>query len=100
MAIARSLMTEPKIVLMDEPSLGPSPVIIDMLSETIATLRRELGTTLLVAEQSISLALEIATHFYVGQRGKISYSGPGDLSVLWHEVHRAYLGPCESAGLE
>lgn len=91
-AIARSLMSRPKVVLMDEPSLGLSPIVVDQLAEAIINLRQELGTTLLVAEQSISLALEIATHFYVLQRGTVSYSGPGDLAVLWREVHRAYLG--------
>jgi branched-chain amino acid transport system ATP-binding protein len=91
-AIARSLMAEPKVLLMDEPSLGLSPVVIDQLAAAIAALRRELRTTLLVAEQSIALALEIGTYFYVLQRGEVSYEGRGDLSVLWDEVHRAYLG--------
>jgi branched-chain amino acid transport system ATP-binding protein len=91
-AIGRSLMAEPRVLLMDEPSLGLSPVISEQLAQAITRLREELGTTLLVAEQSIALALEIATHFYVMQRGRISYSGPGDLERLWGEVHRAYLG--------
>lgn len=90
--IARSLMAQPKVLLMDEPSLGLSPVVIDQLASAIGKLRVELGTTLLVAEQSISLALEIGSYFYVLQRGQVSYEGPGDLSVLWDEVHRAYLG--------
>lgn len=90
--IARSLMAQPKVLLMDEPSLGLSPVVIDQLASAIGKLRVELGTTLLVAEQSISLALEIGNYFYVLQRGQISYEGRGDLSVLWDEVHRAYLG--------
>jgi branched-chain amino acid transport system ATP-binding protein len=92
LAIARSLVSGPKVVLMDEPSLGLSPVAVEQLAEAIGRLRKDLGTTLLVAEQSIALALEIAAEFHVLQGGRISYSGPGDMSVLWHEVHSAYLG--------
>jgi branched-chain amino acid transport system ATP-binding protein len=91
-AIGRSLMAEPRVLLMDEPSLGLSPVIIGQLGAAIGRLRADMGTTLLIAEQSIALALEIADYFYVMQRGRISYSGPGDLESLWSEVHRAYLG--------
>ena len=91
-AIARCLMGRPSVVLMDEPSLGLSPRVIDQMSDAIQTIRQEWGTTLLVAEQSISLALEIASHFYVLRRGKVSYSGPGERDVLLREVHSAYLG--------
>lgn len=96
-AIGRGLMAEPKVLLMDEPSLGLAPLILEQLATTIATLRQDLEMTLLVAEQSLSLAREIASHFYVLRRGEVSYSGRGDLAVLWDEVHRAYLGAEEPA---
>jgi branched-chain amino acid transport system ATP-binding protein len=91
-AIARCLMAQPKVVLMDEPSLGLSPRVIEQVGEAIKHIRRDWGTTLLVAEQSISLVLDIATHFYVLRRGQVSYSGHGDPAVVFREVHRAYLG--------
>lgn len=91
-AIARCLMAKPKVVLMDEPSLGLSPRVIEQVTEAIKRIRRDWGTTLLVAEQSISLVLEIASHFYVLRRGEVSYSGAGDPAVIFREVHAAYLG--------
>jgi branched-chain amino acid transport system ATP-binding protein len=94
-AIARCLMSGPKVVLMDEPSLGLSPRVIDQMTEAIKRVRQEWGTTLLIAEQSISLVLEVASHFYVLRRGEVSYSGAGDPAVLFREVRRAYLGGSE-----
>lgn len=91
-AIARTLMARPTVLLLDEPSLGLSPVVIDQVAEAMIRIRSEWNTTLLLAEQSTSLVLALATHFYVLQRGSISYSGAGDSQVLWQEVHRAYLG--------
>jgi branched-chain amino acid transport system ATP-binding protein len=91
-AIARCLMGKPKVVLMDEPSLGLSPRVMEQVTEAIKRIRRDWGTTILVAEQSIALVLEIASHFYVLRRGKVSYSGTGDPAVLFREVHAAYLG--------
>jgi branched-chain amino acid transport system ATP-binding protein len=96
-AIARCLMSDPKVVLMDEPSLGLSPRVIDQMTEAIKRIREEWGTTLLVAEQSISLALEVAGHFYVLRRGEVAYSGGGDPQVLFREVRKAYLGGHEAA---
>jgi branched-chain amino acid transport system ATP-binding protein len=95
-AIARSLVAGPKVLLMDEPSLGLAPRVIEQMAEAIKVMRREWGMTLLVAEQSISLVLEIASEFHVLRRGELAYSGPGDLAVLWDEVHRAYLGTGET----
>jgi branched-chain amino acid transport system ATP-binding protein len=95
-AIARSLVAGPKVLLMDEPSLGLAPRVIEQMAEAIKVMRREWGLTLLVAEQSISLVLEIASEFHVLRRGELAYSGPGDLGVLWDEVHRAYLGAGET----
>jgi branched-chain amino acid transport system ATP-binding protein len=96
-AIARCLMSGPKIVLMDEPSLGLSPRVIDQMTEAIKRVRQDWGTTLLIAEQSISLVLEVASHFYVLRRGEVSYSGAGDPAVLFREVRSAYLGGSEEA---
>jgi branched-chain amino acid transport system ATP-binding protein len=96
-AIARCLMSGPKVVLMDEPSLGLSPRVIDQMTDAIKRVRADWGTTLLIAEQSISLVLEVASHFYVLRRGEVSYSGAGDPPVLFREVRRAYLGGSEEA---
>jgi ABC-type branched-subunit amino acid transport system ATPase component len=67
------------------------------MTEAIKRIRAEWGTTLLVAEQSISLVLEVASHFYVLRRGEVSYSGAGDPQVLFREVRNAYLGGHEAA---
>ncbi|HEY1688362.1 MAG TPA: ABC transporter ATP-binding protein [Solirubrobacteraceae bacterium] len=91
-AIARTLMARPTVLLLDEPSLGLSPVVIDQVAEAMTRIRAEWNTTMLLAEQSTSLVLALATHFYVLQRGTVSYSGTEGSQVLWQEVHRAYLG--------
>jgi branched-chain amino acid transport system ATP-binding protein len=96
-AIGRSLMADPKVLLMDEPSLGLSPVVIEQLAVAVARIREDLGTTLLVAEQSITLALDIASHFFILRRGEVVYSGGGTLDTLWTEVHKAYLGNADDA---
>jgi branched-chain amino acid transport system ATP-binding protein len=91
-AIGRCLMGAPKILLMDEPSLGLAPRVIAQLAEAISNVRAEWGTTLLVAEQSIGLAVSLASRCHVLQRGRVVYSGPPDQDVLHEEVRRAYLG--------
>jgi branched-chain amino acid transport system ATP-binding protein len=92
LVIGRSLMAQPKVLLMDEPSLGLSPRVIEQLAGALQLIRRDWGTTLLVAEQSISLASEIASTFYVLQLGTVVYNGEGNLQTLVKAVHQAYLG--------
>jgi branched-chain amino acid transport system ATP-binding protein len=91
LAMGRALMSEPKLLLLDEPSLGLAPAIVDALYETLERLHRE-GLTLLLAEQSVSLALEVADHAYVLQTGRTVLDGPA--AALQHDpqVQEIYLG--------
>ncbi|CAG2144965.1 ABC transporter ATP-binding protein [Cupriavidus numazuensis] len=90
-ALGRALMTGPKVLLMDEPSLGLAPLMIDAVFRVIADLR-ELGVTILLVEQNAAMALEIADRAYVLQTGKVVASGTA--SELRHApaIADAYLG--------
>ena len=95
LAVGRALMSEPKLLLLDEPSLGLAPAIVENLYESLARLHRE-GLTLLLAEQSIELALEIADHAYVLQVGRSVLDGPAAELADNPEVQRIYLGIAEA----
>jgi branched-chain amino acid transport system ATP-binding protein len=91
LAVARALMSDPMLLLLDEPSLGLAPTIIETMYETFQRLHKE-GLTILLAEQSVDLALEVADHAYVLQVGRSVLSGrAGELSNN-PEVQRIYLG--------
>jgi branched-chain amino acid transport system ATP-binding protein len=91
LAVGRALMSEPKLLLLDEPSLGLAPAIIETMYETFQRLHKA-GLTMLIAEQSVDLALEVADHAYVLQVGRSVLSGKA--SDLSHnpDVQRIYLG--------
>jgi branched-chain amino acid transport system ATP-binding protein len=96
LALGRALMSDPRLLLLDEPSLGLAPAIVESLYETLARLNRE-GITLLLAEQSVELALEIASHAYVLQTGRTVLDGPASRLAEDPDVQRIYLG-LETAG--
>ena len=75
LALGRALMSEPQLLMLDEPSLGLAPAVVEALYDTLAELHRQ-GLTLLLAEQSIPLALGIADYAYVLQTGRIALEGP------------------------
>jgi branched-chain amino acid transport system ATP-binding protein len=91
LAIGRALMSDPKLLMLDEPSLGLAPAVIDILYETLVRLHRE-GLTILLAEQAIEMALEVADHAYVLQVGRSVLSGPARQIAQDPEVQRIYLG--------
>ncbi len=91
LAVGRALMSAPRLLLLDEPSLGLAPAIVEMMYEKLQVLRDE-GLTLLIAEQSVELALEIADRGYVIQTGRSVLEGPADELARSPEVQRAYLG--------
>ena len=91
LAIARALMPAPKLLLLDEPSLGLAPIVVDTLMETIRELR-ERGMTVLLVEQNAGRALEISDRAYVLEVGQITREGPGKDLLDDPEVRRAYLG--------
>jgi branched-chain amino acid transport system ATP-binding protein len=92
LAIARALMARPKLVLLDEPSLGLAPIVTQNLFEILGSLNREQGISMLVVEQNASLALGIANRGYVLETGSIVASGNAAELEANDDVRRAYLG--------
>ncbi len=91
LAIARGLMSEPKVLLMDEPSMGLAPLMVREIARTIRALKDE-GVTILLVEQMATVALGLADHAYVLENGKVTLSGSGRELADKPEVKRAYLG--------
>jgi ABC-type branched-subunit amino acid transport system ATPase component len=90
--IGRALMTNPRLLLMDEPSAGLAPVITEIIFEQISHLNKELGLTVLMIEQNARQGLEISDRGYVLQLGVNSYEGPSQELLNDPEVRRAFLG--------
>ncbi|OAE96202.1 ABC transporter ATP-binding protein [Bradyrhizobium centrolobii] len=91
LALGRALMSERKLLMLDEPSLGLAPAVVSALYDTLAELHRQ-GLTLLLAEQSILLALRIADYAYVLQTGRVALEGPADELERNEQVREIYLG--------
>jgi branched-chain amino acid transport system ATP-binding protein len=92
LAVSRALMSRPKVLLLDEPSLGLAPIIIEDLFNNFHRINREAGTTMLVVEQNANIALEIASKGYVLEAGQIVLEGPADKLQNDPAVQEAYLG--------
>jgi branched-chain amino acid transport system ATP-binding protein len=92
LAVARALMSRPKLLLLDEPSLGLAPIITQSLFDQFAELNRDHGVTMLVVEQNANLALAIAHRAYVLEAGEIALSGEAESLKHDDAVRRAYLG--------
>ena len=90
-AMARALMGRPRALLMDEPSMGLSPMMVEQVFTTIRTINEQ-GVTILLVEQNALLALSIADVGYVMESGSIILSGPGADLLDDERVQRAYLG--------
>ena len=91
LAVGRALMSDPQLLMLDEPSLGLAPAIVETMYETFIRLHKD-GLTILLAEQSIELALEVADFAYVLQVGRSVLSGPAKDMANNAEVQRVYLG--------
>jgi branched-chain amino acid transport system ATP-binding protein len=91
LAIARALMARPKLLMLDEPSLGLAPQIVQTIFQVIREINRE-GTTILLVEQNASLALQVANRAYVIEVGEILMQGPASELAASDEVRKAYLG--------
>jgi branched-chain amino acid transport system ATP-binding protein len=92
LAVSRALMSKPQILLLDEPSLGLAPIVIDNMFETIRRLNRELGLTILIVEQNATLALEMCDRAYVLETGQIRMEGRGSDLLHDERVMESYLG--------
>lgn len=91
LAVARALMSRPKLVLLDEPSLGLAPLVVGEVFRTIETINRE-GATILLVEQNAMAALGIAHYGYVIETGSVTLEGTGQALLKDERVRQAYLG--------
>ncbi len=91
LAIGRGLMAEPKLLVLDEPSLGLSPLLVDELFALIKTINED-GLTILLVEQNVARSLEIASRAYVMEQGRISLAGTAAELAEDSDVKRSYLG--------
>jgi branched-chain amino acid transport system ATP-binding protein len=91
LAVARALMSRPKLLLLDEPTLGLAPMLVDEVTDTVRRLNRE-GIAVLLVEQNASVALDVASYGYVLETGKIVQDGPTDRLKQDEDVREFYLG--------
>ena len=91
LAMSRALMSHPKLMMLDEPSMGLAPILVDQIFDIIKELHKA-GTTILLVEQNARKALQIADRAYVLETGKITLSGTGTELAKSDEVRKAYLG--------
>jgi branched-chain amino acid transport system ATP-binding protein len=91
LAVARALLGNPKVLLLDEPSMGLAPVLVDVIFETIERIREQ-GVTVLVVEQNALAALRIADYAYVLESGRLALQGPAAELIADESLTKAYLG--------
>jgi branched-chain amino acid transport system ATP-binding protein len=97
LAVARALMSRPRLLLMDEPSLGLAPLIVAEIFDILAELNRD-GTTIFLVEQNAHMALKVAHRFFLMEQGRVTFQGtPGELAED-EVIQRAYLGTRRGAG--
>jgi branched-chain amino acid transport system ATP-binding protein len=92
LAIARALMTEPKLILLDEPSLGLAPFLVDEIFDTIRRINGEAGVAVLLVEQNAVAALEVAHSAYLVEQGRVVMSGTAEVLRSNPDIQEAYLG--------
>jgi branched-chain amino acid transport system ATP-binding protein len=91
LAMGRALMARPKVLLLDEPSMGLSPIMVDKIFEVVEAIHKQ-GTTVLLVEQNASRALGIANRGYVMESGEVTMDGQADALLNDPKVRAAYLG--------
>ncbi len=92
LAISRALMLRPKLLLLDEPSFGLAPLVVQEIFRILRTINQQEGVSMLLVEQNASIALELADHAYLLETGRIIMSGPSQRISSDEAVRRAYLG--------
>jgi len=96
LAVARALMSRPRLLLMDEPSLGLAPLVVADIFRIVTELNRD-GTSIFLVEQNAHMALQVAHHFYLMEQGRVTFTGtPGQLAED-EVIQRAYLGTRRAA---
>ena len=89
--MGRALMSHPRLLMLDEPSMGLAPILVEQVFDIIRSLH-ESGTTILLVEQNAEMALSIASRAYVLETGSITLQGPGSELAADERVRHAYLG--------
>jgi branched-chain amino acid transport system ATP-binding protein len=92
LAISRALMAKPRLLLMDEPSLGLAPLIVKQIFEIIKKINAESKTTIFLVEQNANMALKVAHRGYVMETGRVSMADTAENLLANDEVRKAYLG--------
>ena len=92
LAVSRALMLRPRLLLLDEPSFGLAPLVVQDIFRIMRTINQEEGVSMLLVEQNASLALDLADHAYVLETGQVVMSGPAESIRRDESVRRAYLG--------
>jgi branched-chain amino acid transport system ATP-binding protein len=96
LAIGRALMGRPRLLLLDEPSLGLAPLVVQQIFAVLGRITREHGVTVLLVEQNARLALELADYAYIMENGRIVLDGPAGELAENPDVQEFYLGMTES----
>ena len=91
LAMGRALISHPKLLMLDEPSMGLAPILVDQIFSIIRELHQS-GTTILLVEQNAEMALQVADHAYVLESGKIALSGTGEELAATDAIKKPYLG--------
>lgn len=97
-AIARALMSSPKMLMLDEPSLGLAPLLVKEIFENVERINQEMDTTLLIVEQNAKIALNISTYAYIMESGKIVLEGPSKELKNNPDVKEFYMGITQGGG--
>jgi branched-chain amino acid transport system ATP-binding protein len=97
-AIARALMSSPKMLMLDEPSLGLAPLLVKEIFDNIRRINQDLQTTLLIVEQNAKIALDISTYAYIMESGKIVLEGPSEELKNNPDVKEFYMGITQGGG--
>ena len=92
LAIGRAIIGQPKLILLDEPSLGLAPLVVQDIFSIILRINREQGAAILLVEQNARIALSIASYGYIMENGRIVVNGPTERLVADPDVQRFYLG--------